>query len=338
MKLSILIPMYNAEAYISNCLDSLVNQDLETNDYEIIIMDDGSSDSSFKIVNEYVKTHTNISLYSENNVGSDTTRNKLLKLAKGDYIYFLDADDYIAYNSLGILIDYLVTYDLDFIGFETLKTTDLTIYQLNKKSFNTDFSQIQNGLEYIKNNRNLRHEVWWYIIKRSLVNDNHLVYDENGNNADVIFTLKLLIKANKLIYCSIPIHRYVQSNESVMRVKSLNQKKKLTDSMFSMIISYSKLINKIENETIEYKENIIDNLKFRRDVFAFFNIINMIQEKYSKNEIEKRLKQLKEVKAYPIKHFTQDHYKTLKYRFLNSLVNKKIILINVSLINNRFFK
>jgi glycosyltransferase involved in cell wall biosynthesis len=338
MKLSILIPMYNAEAYISNCLDSLVNQDLETNDYEIIIMDDGSSDSSFKIVNEYVKTHTNISLYSENNVGSDTTRNKLLKLAKGDYIYFLDADDYIAYNSLGILIDYLVTYDLDFIGFETLKTTDLTIYQLNKKSFNTDFSQIQNGLEYIKNNRNLRHEVWWYIIKRSLVNDNHLVYDENGNNADVIFTLKLLIKANKLIYCSIPIHRYVQSNESVMRVKSLNQKKKLTDSMFSMIISYSKLINKIENETIEYKENIIDNLKFRRDVFAFFNIINMIQEKYSKNEIEKRLKQLKEVKAYPIKHFTQDHYKTLKYRFLNSLVNKKVILINVSLINNRFFK
>lgn len=327
MRLSILIPMYNAENYISNCLNSLVNQNLETNDFEIIIMDDGSTDESLKIVNEFIKGCTNIFLYAEKNSGSDSTRNKLLKFAKGDYIYFIDADDYIAYNSLNLLLNYMIAHELDFLGFDTLKTTDLKASKLNIDTFTTQFSSVQTGLEYIRDNKHLRHEVWWYIAKRTLIYDNDITFDENGNNADVIFTLKLLIKANKLVFCPIAIHRYVQSNESVMRVKSANQKRKLTDSMFLMVISYSKLINEVGHNSFNDKRVIMDNLKHKRDVFTFFNIINMLRIHYSYKDFKQKISQLTHVNAYPFSNFTNNDYATFKYRFLNSLINTKSLLL-----------
>jgi len=87
MKLSILIPMYNAQDYIGNCIDSLLHQNLSEDDYEIIVMDDGSSDNSVGIIEAYIKQHKNIRLYKESNSGAYSTRNKLLKLAKGNYIF-----------------------------------------------------------------------------------------------------------------------------------------------------------------------------------------------------------------------------------------------------------
>jgi glycosyltransferase involved in cell wall biosynthesis len=336
MKLSVLIPMHNAEAFVNNCLISLINQDLSSADYEIIVMDDGSTDNCFKIVNEYVKVHNNIFLYSENNAGSDSTRNKLLKLAKGEYVYFIDADDYLAYNSLGLILEYLQIHNLDFIGFDTLKTNYLTHFLLEKEYSDKLFSAVHNGLEYIRDNRNLRHEVWWYIVKKSLIDDNNIVFDENGNNTDVIFTIKLLLKANRLAYCSLPIHRYVQTKGSVMRGNSSEKKRKLIDSMFNMIISYSELINSIQAEILEDKEIILENLKFRRDVFTFFNIINMLRLKYRKEIFQKRIIQLDEVNAYPVNNFLNNHYNTLKFSVLNKIINNKAFLLNLVKLRNTF--
>jgi len=89
MKLSILIPVYNAERFIERCLNSLIIQDLDKNEYEIIIINDGSTDNSLEIVENYSKEHANVVFYSHENQGVVATRNKLLKHAKGTYIYFI---------------------------------------------------------------------------------------------------------------------------------------------------------------------------------------------------------------------------------------------------------
>ena len=95
MNLSILIPMCNAERYIEKCLESLMFQSIAKDDYEVIVFDDGSSDSSLKVVKNFSKKYTNILIYTHANRGVVFTRNKLLKLAKGTYIYFVDADDFL---------------------------------------------------------------------------------------------------------------------------------------------------------------------------------------------------------------------------------------------------
>src|SRR5699024_11228741 len=94
--ISIFIPVFNTGKYLSECLDSLLNQGLEN--YEIIIIDDGSTDNSAEIIEKYSNSYSNIiNIYQKNN-GQGSARNKGLKIAQGEYIYFMDSDDYLTKN------------------------------------------------------------------------------------------------------------------------------------------------------------------------------------------------------------------------------------------------
>lgn len=104
--LSIIIPVYNSEEYLRECLDSCLNQDLAYDDYEIICINDGSSDGSLSILKEYEKECSNLNVVSlERNRGVSVARNVGIEQAVGEYIWFVDSDDYIAYNVLKDLKD-----------------------------------------------------------------------------------------------------------------------------------------------------------------------------------------------------------------------------------------
>lgn len=106
-KISVIVPCYNQEKYIKECLDSLVSQTFK--DYEVIVIDDGSTDDSAEIVNEYVKHNKNIRLIRQANQGVVVARNNAIKQAQGTYIYPLDADDKIAPTCLERLY-YIILY------------------------------------------------------------------------------------------------------------------------------------------------------------------------------------------------------------------------------------
>lgn len=99
-KLSIIIPMYNAEKYIGNCLESILNQNLDPAQYEIIIINDGSTDKSIQIVNEYAISNDNIIILSQSNSGQSSARNNGISKATGDFLFFIDADDFLIPDSL----------------------------------------------------------------------------------------------------------------------------------------------------------------------------------------------------------------------------------------------
>ena len=92
-KISVIIPVYNAELYLKRCIDSVLNQSFKS--FEIIAIDDGSKDSSFKILSEYQQFSPNIRILSRENKGAAYTRNEGIELAKGEFIMFIDSDDYI---------------------------------------------------------------------------------------------------------------------------------------------------------------------------------------------------------------------------------------------------
>ena len=107
IQLSIIVPVYNTEKYLSRCLDSLIRQDLSPNEYEIIVINDGSQDNSREIVRDYMSRHPQISFFEQANQGLFETRNVGIDRAKGKYIYFVDSDDFIAPNVMGKIIRFM---------------------------------------------------------------------------------------------------------------------------------------------------------------------------------------------------------------------------------------
>lgn len=104
MKLSFIVPVYNLEDYIEECIMSLLNQDLSHSEYEILCINDSSTDSSLEILKRLAKEHTNIIIINQENQGVSAARNNGIKNAKGEYIWFVDGDDLIARNCLKFML------------------------------------------------------------------------------------------------------------------------------------------------------------------------------------------------------------------------------------------
>ena len=113
VKLSIIIPVYNVEQYLEKCLKSCLSQDIPHNEYEIIVVNDGSPDGSLAIAERIAKSATNITVISQENCGQSTARNVGISIAKGDYVWFVDSDDWIETNCLKQLTDTLYNDRLD---------------------------------------------------------------------------------------------------------------------------------------------------------------------------------------------------------------------------------
>ena len=334
MRLSILIPMYNAEAYIGNCIESLLNQDMAEDEYEIIIMDDGSNDNSVAIASGFAKDHKQIKLYKEPNSGAYHTRNKLLKLAQGDYIYNLDADDYVVKHALKPLLDFAALAHLDIIGFKTEETASLSKVEL-KGSINEEHLQVCTGKAFLEKHPLMRHEPWWYFVRRDFLSENGFVFNNNQYNADVTFTLNAFLVAKKVGFMDVSIHRYVQSEDSIMRSTDFEIIRKRMEYMQMMVLDKSRLINEAKQHS---SEDLIQNLTHRRDVFTFFNLIKLIKSPFKLGYVKNVVNTLKSVGAYPINDFNRYRYNTLQYRILRKIINSESILYVLVSVRSIFSK
>lgn len=161
MFLSFIVPVYNTEKYIAECLNSLLEQDISADEYEIICVNDGSKDGSLNILNSYASTRSNINIIDQQNSGVSVARNTGLEQAKGDYIWFIDSDDLIEKNCLSELQKIASTkqYDRIVIGNRLFKNID------DLKSDN------------LKINSSWKDSVVWRnIFRRDFLNSNNLRY------------------------------------------------------------------------------------------------------------------------------------------------------------------
>ncbi|MFD2725926.1 glycosyltransferase [Hyunsoonleella rubra] len=337
MKLSILIPMYNSEEHIGNCLDSLLTQNLPKEDYEIIIIDDESSDKSAEIVRDYANEHNNISLVPQKNAGTFTTRNRLLKLAKGDYIYNLDADDYIVHHCLGDLLALAENNDLDIIGFKSNDTVELDEFEL-KEMIDPKSSTVTTGTEFLEANPDYTFAIWWYFVKRDLLEEKGITFNNNQYSADVMFTTTLFLGAKKVMVLPNEIHRYVLTPDSLMRSDDYEIISKRVNNFHAAALSMNDLIKDLNKQSSEKNEGVIRNLKLRRDVLSFFNIIDMIAKHFPKKDIKAKIEALKKEDAHPLSHFLGETYNSLKFRVLIFLINNEKVLYTILSVKSIFFR
>lgn len=338
MKLSILVPVYNAEKLIGRCLDSLVCQDINEEDYEIIVFDDGSTDNGLNLIKSFAKNYKIVSYYTRENKGVIYTRNELIKLAKGTYIYFVDADDFLMKYSLGTILNHALNHELDISGFEVLLTSKEIIND-NKPEFNlAELPEVMSGLRFLKENKDMRVELWWYFIKRSFLEENQINFKQRNYDGDLLFTFRVFTLADRVTYFPVSIYRYFQSTNSTMRSNIANEKTRIIDYFVALIIDFQNLIKENEGKEFQFKEGIQSNFHQRKAAFSFFTVIKMIRSNLSVKEVKNRIQILKLADSYPIKNFSVNQKKSLKYSILNFVINKEFLLFQIVSIKNRVFK
>ncbi|GAA4882507.1 hypothetical protein GCM10023311_00720 [Flaviramulus aquimarinus] len=325
MKLSILIAMYNTEKYIGNCLESLINQDIKVEDYEIIVINDGSTDNSVSVVESYIKRNKNIVLYNQSNIGITQTSNKLLKLAKGKYLYKIDSDDYIAHNTLGTLLKIAEKSNLDALGFNSCKTTRLDLHKLDTEIISEDL-KICTGVEYWSKSNNPKSSANWYLIKNDFIIKNNITFElEDNPMSDTPFTFQLFIAIERFVFLSNVIHRYVQVPTSGSNNRNANHLRKRILKRKALINKLRAISVKLENKDKSKYIGIINSLKFWSDVNVYFLFQKFLYVNISIGDIIKIRKELEQIKAYPMISFTGDQSFSKKHKLITSFLNHKYL-------------
>jgi glycosyltransferase involved in cell wall biosynthesis len=274
IKFSLIIPAFNAEKYIKKCIDSVLNQTY--NNYEIIVINDGSSDDTDNIIKEY----KNIINIKKSNEGLSAARNDGVTYATGDYIIFLDSDDYINPNLLEELNNVLSDELVDVVRFQG-NLVD-TSYEIISKQSCPSFSLTtgdQAFLNIFKSNTLESSSL--YAYKKEYFNKNNFKYAKGLLHEDFGLTILTILKAKSVI--SIPYigHNYVQSDNSITRNSNYD---KTLKRVGDMLIHYDYLV-----DSIKFLDN---NTKVVVDSFLANSLINRMAILKFK-DYKKYLKELK---------------------------------------------
>lgn len=277
-KVSIIVPVYNVEKYLRKCIDSLINQTL--NDIEIICINDGSTDKSLKILKEYKNKDSRIILLNQENSGQSVARNRGIEIAKGEYLGFVDPDDWIDLDYYEKLYNAASTNDTDIAVGGIIRVTGI-----KKKKF-LNFEK-----ETITDNTKLKFElcdvpeksyIWNKIYKTQKLKEINLKFEEGRIFEDCIFTPQALFFLGKMVTVPNTYYYYLRRNNSTVKQRS---QKANADSIYAhkkaseFIKEHNIDISSFEPKTYRFKIFGVTIFKIRqkgkKKQYALFNIIKI---------------------------------------------------------------
>lgn len=258
---SVIIPVYNVEEYLEECLDSVLNQTYKN--IEVIAINDGSTDNSPSILESYAIENENITIISQKNSGQSIARNNGIKIANGKYIYFLDSDDYILPETFEQLVRTMEENDLDLIRFTAESFTDNINIPLIKDKYNFDEyfepNKIYNKEEFLKSSKlSFSASPVLYIIKRDVLIRNNILFKPGIVHEDELFTVEVFLNVEKTMYDPSSFYKRRYRPNSTMTSNSLKSKRKSFESRCIVVHELNKLLEKYtaKNEVKLIKKRI----------------------------------------------------------------------------------
>lgn len=220
--LSIIIPIYNVELYLDECLESVHTQ--LYSDIEIICINDGSTDNSLSILQQWQQKDPRIIIINQENKGLSGARNTGLKYAKGKYVAFIDSDDSIKRNMYSLLIDLVEKNNIDVIGcgFEQYPNGLAQSFSFKKNTI-SEFKDLLSNNTRVQSTNDLCF-CWRYIIKKELLDSYNISFNEDIKiGEDVIFNTQILCYSRKVLFIDDPLYNYRTNNQnSLMKSTKYN--------------------------------------------------------------------------------------------------------------------
>ena len=247
MDLRIIVPVYNVEEYIRPCIESIFKQGLNDDDFEVIIVNDGTEDNSIGVIQDIINEHDNIIVINQENQGLSVARNNGIALAKGEYILMLDSDDLLIENRLHILLDKALETKVDLIVADYLRMTN---------------------------------EVWRTLYRRSFIFENELSFIPEIYYEDLPFTHECYLKAQRCINTSCFFYIYrVKRPGSITASFSLQ---KARNYCTAIVKTWCLTQNAELSPKSRYK---IEEDVYLLHKVMIYHIIHCIKESYKRKEI-----------------------------------------------------
>lgn len=276
-KVSIIVPVYGVEKYISKCLDSLVNQTL--NDIEIIVVNDGTKDNSQKIIDKYVKKYPKkIKSFIKENGGQGSARNYGLQKATGEYIGYVDSDDFVELDMYEKL-------------YNKAKEDNLDICICGNYNVSEDYKNRKIDLEFVKYDNNKlnallgKKAVWNKIYKKNIVEN--LVFRSKAWYEDFDFSIKAVCNTKKIGYINEPLYNYLLREGSTMNNSNIERNLEILDAFDEIVKDkkYKKYYDVLEFLAVDhiYISTIVRVINAKADKQKKMEVINKLIDYMNNN-------------------------------------------------------
>lgn len=236
MKLSIIVPIYKVAQYLCKCVDSLLAQDLSSSEYEIILVDDGSPDECPQICDSYADIYDNIRVVHRENGGLSAARNSGIEVAQGEYLMFVDSDDYIEPNVLGALIKRMDDEQLDVLRYNYQNVNErYEVFRPNKDpKRDVDYSEsVACGETFLNERLGPGCYAWQFVIRRELIKD--CLFKEGIYFEDTEWTPRMLVRAKRVASTPNVVYDYLWREGSISLPKDPVKRKKVMEDKIALI-------------------------------------------------------------------------------------------------------
>jgi glycosyltransferase involved in cell wall biosynthesis len=283
LKLSIIVPVYNVENYIRDCLNSIFRQNLKDDDFEVIIINDGTEDNSMTVISDIISPHHNIIIVNQENQGSSVAWNKGIAMANGEYILLVDADDLLIERRLKLLLEKAVEMKADivvpdFIEVVDKDITELKVALLTASHHSLSFQETTGREMFLMDLHPSECYVWRKLYRKKFLIQNHISFVPGIHFQDIPFTTECYIVAGKCYKASQLFYIYRKRNVPVTHEFSFNKSCENTIAIAKTweLISRYQLTGEIKKKL---QENVFTN-------FTNFSIrVSLLSKDFKEREI-----------------------------------------------------
>ncbi len=291
--ISVIIPVYNVEEYLRECVDSVLKQTYQN--FEIILVDDGSTDSSGKICDEYVKKDDRITVIHRKNGGLSVARNTGLSESNGNYVYFLDSDDYVSENALETLLKIAEKDNSDIVFFDAVSFADTDDFTVKQNYTRKSRYKTNSGLSIfaqMTENKEFHSAVPLLFIRKEFLSESKVRFVPDILYEDMVFTYQLFCKASTVSQCSDTLYFRRYRKNSIMTSSK-------TKKHFTSCITVYQHNSAFANEVGENNKAVYWYVS--RCAFNIFNVYEKLckaDKKNCKNELKIFKKDILEKNAF----------------------------------------
>lgn len=249
MKLSIIVPVYKVEPYLRKCIDSLLQQDLTGDECEIVLVDDGSPDGCGAICDSYASKYSNIRVVHRPNGGLSAARNSGVDVARGEYIQFVDSDDYLEPNVLRALVKKMDEDKLEVLRFNYQNVNErYEVFEPNKvsKPFVDYRDEMCDGLTFLTERLGFACYACQFMIRRDLLDNCR--FKEGVFFEDTEWTPRLLLKVSKVTSTELMVYNYLMRSGSITQSVDKERKKKVLNDKLSLIDALKEQMSAVKDK------------------------------------------------------------------------------------------